>query len=83
MVFILGLLNPVYGFAGLDGAVHLSEDCFNPVRTVPLAICWAVLIGFLTAFFFTISMLYSIKDINAAVISRTGWVSHGTVHSSA
>ena len=72
-VFLLRLINPVYGFAGPDGAVHLSEDCFNPTGTVPLATCWVVLIGFLTALFFTVSMLCSVKDINTAVFSHTGW----------
>ena len=37
LVFLLGLINPTYCFGGLDGAVHLAEDCFEPARTVPRA----------------------------------------------
>lgn len=72
LVFILGLINPIYGFTGLDGAVHLGEDCFEPAKTVPRAIVNSLLVGFITTFFFVISMLYCVKDIDAAVNSRTG-----------
>ena len=74
LVFLTGLVNPNYAFCALDGAVHLAEDCFDPERTVPRAICYSLAIGFVTAFFFTIAMLYCIKDIHAALLSRTGLV---------
>ena len=69
-----GLINPNYGYGGLDGAVHLAEDCFNPSRTVPRAICYSLIVGFVTSFFFAVAMLYSLKDIQAALLSRTGSV---------
>ena len=31
---LLGLINPSYGFRGLDGAVNLAEDCFEPASTL-------------------------------------------------
>ncbi|CAF9927739.1 MAG: hypothetical protein HETSPECPRED_006665 [Heterodermia speciosa] len=71
-VFLLGLINPTYGFGGLDGAVHLAEDCFEPAKIVPRALCYSLVIGFVTAFFFAVTMLYCVKDIEAAINSRTG-----------
>ena len=76
-VFLLGLINPTYGFGGLDGAVHLAEDCFEPAKTVPRALCYSLIVGFVTAFFFAVAMLYCVKDIEAAIHSRTGYaISH-------
>ena len=72
-VFLLGLINPTYGFGGLDGAVHLAEDCFEPAKTVPRALCYSLVVGFVTAFFFAVAMLYCVKDIEAAIHSRTGY----------
>ena len=73
LVFLLGLINPLYGFCGLDGAIHLAEDCFEPAKTVPRALCTSLVVGFVTAFLFVVSMLYCIKDIEAALNSRTGY----------
>ena len=72
LVFLLGLINPTYGFGGLDGAIHLAEDCFEPARTVPRALCSSLVVGFTTAFSLVVSMLYCVKDIDAAISSRTG-----------
>jgi len=74
LVFLLGLINPTYGFGGLDGAIHLAEDCFEPARTVPRALCSSLVVGFRTAFFLVVSMLYCVKDTRAAITSRTGRV---------
>ena len=71
-VFLLGLINPTYGFVGLDGAVHLAEDCFEPAKTVPRALCYSLVVGFTTAFFFAVSMVYCVKDIDSALNSKTG-----------
>ena len=72
LVFLLGLINPTLGFGGLDGAIHLAEDSLAAAKTVPRALCLSLLIGFATSFFFVVSMLYSVKDIEAAIASRTG-----------
>ncbi|KAL8887421.1 MAG: hypothetical protein Q9215_004999 [Flavoplaca cf. flavocitrina] len=72
LVFLLGLINPIYGFGGLDGAVHLGEDCFEPAKAVPRAIVNSLVVGFITTFFFAISMLYCVRDLGAAIRSPTG-----------
>ncbi|KAL8789737.1 MAG: hypothetical protein Q9213_000988 [Squamulea squamosa] len=71
LVFMMGLTNPVYGFGGLDGAVYLGEDCFEPAKSVLRAIISSLVVGFITTFFFAISTLYCIKDLDAAVNSQT------------
>lgn len=71
-VFMLGLINPTNIFGGLDGVIHLAENCFKPARTVPRALCSSLVIGYTTAFLFAISMSYSAKDVYAAINSRTG-----------
>ena len=74
LVFLLGLINPIYGFGGLDGAIHLGEDCFEPAKAVPRAIVNSLVVGLITTFFFAISMLYCVGNLEAALKSRTGSV---------
>lgn len=70
-VFLMGLINVNYGFAGLDGAVHLAEDCTNAASAVPLALITAVAIGFATTFVFVVAALYCVKDFQAVIDSPT------------
>ena len=71
LVFLMGLINVNYGFAGLDGAVHLAEDCSNAASAIPLALASAVGIGFTTTFVFIVAALYCVKDVKAVVNSPT------------
>ena len=70
-VFFMGLISINYGLAGLDGAVHLAEDCTNAASAIPMALVSAVAIGFSTTFVFTIAALYCVKDFQALVNSPT------------
>ena len=62
-------------YAGIDGAIHLAEECSNAVTTVPLALVSTSLIGFVTAFAFSISMVYSLVDLDAIINTPTEYVS--------
>jgi len=64
LCFFSGLLTTCFQYAGLDGALHLAEECKNPQKTVPRAMLAAVTIGFCTAFPFAIILLYSVSDID-------------------
>lgn len=75
IVFLTGLANPNFMYAGIDGAIHLAEECSNAVTTVPLALISTSLIGFVTAFAFSISMVYSLVDLDAIINTPTGYVS--------
>ncbi|KIX92341.1 uncharacterized protein Z520_11949 [Fonsecaea multimorphosa CBS 102226] len=70
--FILGLSTSCFMFIGLDAALHLAEECQDAARTVPKAVTSAIIIGFCTAFPYTISVLYGITDIQS-VLTSTGY----------
>jgi choline transport protein len=69
--FLTGLLTTCFMFLGIDASLHLAEECQNPKKVVPRATMLAVTIGFLTAFPFSIILLYSITDIDA-ILATTG-----------
>lgn len=71
LCFFSGLLTTCFQYAGLDGALHLAEECKDPQKTVPRAMIAAVTIGFCTAFPFAIIVLYSVTDIDA-ILSTSG-----------
>lgn len=72
VVFLTGLITPNYGYCGIDGAIHLAEECTNAAVAVPRALMSIIVIGAVTAFVFTISMLYSIGDMDSVLGSPTG-----------
>lgn len=72
MIFLTGMANTNFMYAGIDGAVHLAEECADPSKTVPHALLSTIIIGFVTAFPFAIAMLYCLKDFDAVVNSVTG-----------
>lgn len=60
IAFIVGLVNTNWSFACLDCATHLAEEVHRPERMVPIAIMGTVAIGFVTSWFFSVSMFFSI-----------------------
>lgn len=72
VVFLTGLVSSNYMYAGLDGAIHLAEDCANAAVAVPRAIISVIGIGFVTTFLFTIAMIYSISNFEAVAATPTG-----------
>ena len=70
--FLTGLVSPNYMYAGIDGAVHLAEECKNPGVVVPRALMSTVSIGFITSFIFAIIMMYCTSDLEAVVSTATG-----------
>jgi choline transport protein len=60
IAFIVGLINANYSFACLDCATHLAEEVHRPERMIPIAIMGTVGIGFVTSWFWSISMVFSI-----------------------
>lgn len=72
LVFLTGLINPNYMFAGLDGVLHLAEECTNAPTAVPRALMSTVAIGFVSSFVFVISMLYSLSNFDQVLGTITG-----------
>jgi choline transport protein len=60
IAFIVGLVNTNWAFACLDCATHLAEEVHRPERMVPIAIMGTVGIGFVTSWFFSMAMFFSI-----------------------
>lgn len=60
IAFIVGLINTNWSFACLDCATHLAEEVHRPERMVPIAIMGTVGIGFITSWFFSVSMFFSV-----------------------
>ena len=58
-------------YAGIDGAIHLAEECKNPARVVPRAIISTLVIGFITSFTFAVTMTYGIADFDAVLNTPT------------
>lgn len=72
--FLYGLLVPCFMYCGLDGALHVAEECPNPKKTVPKVLLMTIGIGFVTAFAFTIVMSYCITNFVLVYFTTTGYV---------
>ncbi|EXJ83064.1 hypothetical protein A1O1_06682 [Capronia coronata CBS 617.96] len=67
VAFLTGLVTPASMFLGLDGALHLADECLQPERTVPKALITTTVIGFVTGFVFAIAMCYGITDFDVLI----------------
>lgn len=63
IAFIVGLINTNYAFACLDCATHLAEEVHRPEKMVPIAIMGTVGIGFVTSWFYSIGLFFSINSL--------------------
>jgi choline transport protein len=72
--FLTGLSTPQFMLSGLDATLHLAEECLEPERIVPKAVLVTVVVGFLTAFPFSIAIIYSYRDVESSLSSPTGCV---------
>ncbi|KAL2007412.1 hypothetical protein VTN00DRAFT_8850 [Thermoascus crustaceus] len=72
MAYIVGLINANWVFACLDAATHMAEEVGRPEKSIPIAIMGTVAIGFTTAWFYCISMFFSIRDLEPLLNTATG-----------
>ncbi|KAH7361263.1 amino acid/polyamine transporter I [Pyrenochaeta sp. MPI-SDFR-AT-0127] len=73
IAFIVGLVNTNWSFACLDCATHLAEEVHRPEKMIPIAIMGTVGIGFVTSWFFSLAMFFSIVNKFSAIgTSSTG-----------
>lgn len=68
-VFISGMLNGAFANGTPDATSHLAEEIPHPEINVPKAIAAQYVMGFLSAFPFLITILYSITDYDALFAS--------------
>lgn len=64
IAFIVGLVNTNWAFACLDCATHMAEEVANPEKMIPIAIMGTVGIGFVTSWFYSVSMFFSMNDLD-------------------
>ncbi|KAI9737948.1 MAG: hypothetical protein M1834_009318 [Cirrosporium novae-zelandiae] len=64
IAFIVGLINTNWAFACLDCATHMAEEVLRPEKMIPISIMGTVAIGFTTSWFFSISMFFSMQDLD-------------------
>ncbi|SCU86947.1 LANO_0C09648g1_1 [Lachancea nothofagi CBS 11611] len=64
MAFIVGLINPLWAYAGIDSATHMVDEVGykQSRKLVPRAIISTILIGFVTSFTYAIGMFFCITD---------------------
>lgn len=74
VVFLTGIVSPNYMYAGIDGAIHLAEECTNAASAVPHALLCTWIIGFITSFSFAVAMTYSMSDLDSVLSTVTGCV---------
>lgn len=70
LVFLMGLVNSNFIYSGLDGAIHLAEECTNPAVAVPAALISTVVIGFVTALAFAVAMIYSYNNLDKVLAAQ-------------
>lgn len=66
-----GCIGVNWGYSCLDACAHMAEEIPQPDRNIPKALMSTIIIGFLTAFPFTIAILFCIGDLNDVITTRT------------
>src|SRR6266516_4586596 len=72
IAFIVGLINTNWAFACLDCATHMAEEVQRPEKMIPIAIMGTVAIGFVTSWFYSVSMFFSMNDLSQLFNTTTG-----------
>jgi len=70
VAFLIGCLNGAFTIGTPDSITHMAEELPNPKSDIPKAILFQIGLGFLTAFFFAIAVLYGINDFDAIITSN-------------
>lgn len=65
----LGLITPVWGFVGFDGAIHMSEEVKASRQAVPQAVFWTIVLNGLLAFGMIITILFCIGSVDDLLTS--------------
>ncbi|KAK2933414.1 hypothetical protein FoTM2_007875 [Fusarium oxysporum f. sp. vasinfectum] len=74
MAFLISLTQTTYAATGLDAVVHLSEETYDPKRTIPLVLTTSVAISTLMSFGFAIFLVFKMGDFSDLVDLSLGQV---------
>jgi choline transport protein len=70
-VFLAGMVNGAYAIGTPDCVSHLAEEIPRPSVNLPKAIGIQFVLGFFTAFFYLIAILYATTDLAAVGLNGT------------
>ncbi|KAK3723476.1 hypothetical protein LTR37_001728 [Vermiconidia calcicola] len=73
---LIAMVGPTTTFLGGDSAVHLSEELRDASYVLPRAMCSAAVINYALGFVTTVTLMFSLGDIEEDLSDRTGmpWV---------
>lgn len=73
---LIGIVGPTTTYLGADSAVHLAEELKDASYVLPRAMFSAAIINYITGFIMTVTFMFNLGDIDAALESATGqpWV---------
>ncbi|CDO91668.1 unnamed protein product [Kluyveromyces dobzhanskii CBS 2104] len=71
MAFLVGLINPLWSFVGIDSATHMTDEVGRTAAKVlvPKVITATIIIGFVTSFSYSIALFYCVRDTTAVLDS--------------
>lgn len=71
MAFVVGLVNPIWAFVGIDSATHMIDEVgYSKSRfLVPKVIITTIIVGFVTSFIYCVGLFFCITDQTAVVES--------------
>jgi choline transport protein len=64
IAFIVGLINTNWAFSCLDCATHIAEEVERPEKLIPIAIMGTIAIGFVTSWFYSVAMFFSMNNLD-------------------
>ncbi|KAE8153182.1 amino acid/polyamine transporter I [Aspergillus avenaceus] len=70
--FFVGLIGPVFAFAGGDSAVHMAEEISHATTYVPWSLMLTVLINGTLGFSMLLALLFCLGDVDKALNDPTG-----------
>lgn len=73
---LIGIVGPSTTYLGADSAVHLAEELKDASYILPRAMFSAAIINYVTGFVMTVTFMFNLGDVDAALESSTGqpWV---------
>lgn len=74
--FMLSWMPAIWTIGSFDSCIHMSEECKNPTRKVPIGIVGSIFVCWVVGWFIVITMCACMKDgdVDAVLNSDTGMV---------
>jgi len=73
VVYLVGMVGPIFALLGADAAVHMSEEIRDSSRILPLAMLWTLAINGVTGFVMVVTFAFCVGDVESLLKSSTGF----------